>query len=66
MSDHETGSLLPRGALAAVPASWISRWSVGDWVATLLLVTIGFHIDAKPPFEREIGPQVRHRIRARH
>ena len=55
-SDVETGSLLGQGYRASAAA--VFPWSSGDWIAMCILFFIGFQIDAQPPFERPLTPQV--------
>jgi len=38
--------------------SVMTRYSIGDWCVTLVLVCVGIYLDKQAPFERAIGPQL--------
>ena len=45
-------------AAAEASTSVLARWSLGDWLLTLVIAAVGLHLDGQPPFERDIRPQL--------
>ena len=54
---HEESHLLPR-ASSVYTSSCLARYSIGDWLVTLVLVVLGLWADGWPPIERDIKPQL--------
>lgn len=52
------GSLLPRASASSFGSSCIARWSVVDWLVTMLLFVLAMWADHWPPIERDIRPQL--------
>lgn len=59
MSLSESSSLLYPGSPAgALESSCVAKWSIADWLCTLIIAVVGYYVDGLPPFERKIGPQL--------
>ena len=50
-------NLLPR-ASSVYTSSCLARYSIGDWLITIVLVCVGEWADHLPPIERDIKPQL--------
>lgn len=65
MEDHEASELIPRGVVTTTSGSLAElkrelSTSIGDWIAVVLLLIVGFKLDGLQAFEIDLGPQLAH------
>ena len=54
----EESALLPPRTSSVYTSSCLARYSIGDWIVTLILVVLGQWADKWPPIERDMRPQL--------